>query len=41
LLSKDISLKDLGQNGYDFLLNNYTVNHAYNIIVNHSSATNN
>jgi hypothetical protein len=41
LLSKDISLKDLGQNGYDFLLNNYTVNHAYNIIVNHFSATNN
>lgn len=38
LLSKDISLKDLGQNGYDFLLKNYTINQSYNIIANHFSA---
>ena len=42
-LSKNISIlsqssvlrRKMGQNGYDFLLNNYTVAHSYNTITNH------
>ena len=35
IIKKHSTIKEMGENGYNFLMNNYTVNHSYKIIMSH------